>query len=50
MQRFETCFSGKITSINVSGIQRTDCRNVMQQPEIMPLERLHQPKTTTAKV
>lgn len=45
MQRFETRFTGKITSINVSGIQRTDCRNVMQQPEIMSLMCLHQPST-----
>lgn len=50
MQRFETRFTGKITSINVSGIQRTDCRNAMQQPEIMSLMCVHQPSTMTAKV
>lgn len=40
MQRFETRFSGKITSINVSGIQRAGCRDGMQQAGMMPLEGL----------
>lgn len=45
MQRFETRFSGKITSINVSGIQRAGCRDGMQQAGMMPLEGL-QPGST----
>lgn len=40
MQRFETRFSGKITSINVSGIQRAGCRGGMQQAGMMPSEGL----------
>lgn len=35
MQRFETRFSGKMTSINVSGIQRAGCRDGMQQAGMM---------------
>lgn len=40
MQRFETRFSGKITSINVSGIQRAGCRDGMQQAGMMLREGL----------